>query len=308
MEEIVIAKICSVDIQICLMREILDWNHVRAFLATANEGSLSAAARKLGLTQPTLGRQVTALEEDLGLMLFERIGRKLVLTSAGLELLGHVTSMGEAADRVSLVASGQSQSIDGLIRISASDMSSAHLLPPVLKQLRKIAPELEVDVIATNQISDLLRREADIAIRHVRPEQPELIARLLRDAKAHFYGTRDYLDRMGRPRTLEELAMHDFVSFGDTARMVQYLVAIGIPVTDKNFKVGSESGVVAWELTRHGFGLAPMSDDIATKFPDVEMVMPEMEAITFPLWLTTHRELHTSRRIRLVFDLLAECL
>ena len=290
------------------MREILDWNHVRAFLTTVNEGSLSAAARKLSLTQPTLGRQVTALEQDLGLMLFERVGRKLVLTGSGIELLEHVNAMGEAAKRVSLVASGQSQSIKGLIRISASDMFSAHLLPPVLEKLRKIAPELEVEVIATNQISDLLRREADIAIRHVRPEQPDLIARLLRDDTAHFYATAEYLDRMGYPQTLEELAMHDFVSFGDSARMVQYLVAIGIPVTAKNFKVGSESGVVAWELARQGFGLAPMSDDIAAKFPDVEMVMSEMDAITFPLWLTTHRELHTSRRIRLVFDLLAERL
>lgn len=290
------------------MREILDWNHVRAFLETVNEGSLSAAARKLSLTQPTLGRQVTALEKDLGLMLFERVGRKLVLTSGGIELLEHVNSMGEAADRISLVASGQSQSIEGLIRISASDMFSAHVLPPVLEELREIAPELEVEVIATNQISDLLRREADIAIRHVRPEQPELIARLLRDATAHFYGSAEYLGRMGCPQTLEELATYDFVSFGDSARMVQYLVAIGIPVTAKNFKVGSESGVVAWEMARQGFGLVPMSDDIAAKFPDVEMVMPEMDAITFPLWLTTHRELHTSRRIRLVFDLLAERL
>lgn len=241
-------------------------------------------------------------------MLFERVGRKLVLTSGGIELLEHVNSMGEAADRISLVASGQSQSIEGLIRISASDMFSAHVLPPVLEELREIAPELEVEVIATNQISDLLRREADIAIRHVRPEQPELIARLLRDATAHFYGSAEYLGRMGCPQTLEELATHDFVSFGDSARMVQYLVAIGIPVTAKNFKVGSESGVVAWEMARQGFGLVPMSDDIAAKFPDVEMVTPEMDAITFPLWLTTHRELHTSRRIRLVFDLLAERL
>lgn len=113
-----------------------DWNHMRAFLATAEEGSLSAAARKLGLTQPTLGRQVTALEAELNLMLFERVGRNLVLTQAGEELLQHVRAMNAAADQVALVASGQSQAVEGVVRITASDVFSAYLLPPIMKELR----------------------------------------------------------------------------------------------------------------------------------------------------------------------------
>ena len=284
-----------------------DWNHIRAFLATAEEGSLSAAARRLRLTQPTLGRQVAALEADLGLLLFERVGRSLSLTAAGAELLEEVRAMGAAADRVALVASGQSQSIEGRVAITASDAYSAYLLPEALAALRLRAPRLTIDVVATNDIQDLMRREADIAIRHVRPEQPDLIARLVREDSAHFYAARSYLDRAGRPKTPEELAGHDFVGFGDTGRMMEHLLPLGIPVRAANFRIGSESGLVAWELVKQGFGISPMSDSVA-RDQGVELVLPDMDPIVFPIWLTTHRELHTSRRIRLVFDLLAEFL
>lgn len=285
-----------------------DWNHVRAFLATAEEGSLSAAARSLGLTQPTLSRQVAALEQDLGVLLFERIGRALELTPAGLELLEHTHKMGAAADRIALTASGQSQSIEGEVRITASDIYSAYLLPPVLRQLQDLAPKLRIVVVAANDIRDLQRREADIAIRHIRPDQPELIARLVYEASAHFYAAPSYLDSHGRPETLTDLSTHDFVSFGCPDQMMEFLTPMGIHLTSDNFRIGSQSGVVAWEYVSQGFGIAPMSDQIAAQNPKVERVLPNMEPIVFPLWLTTHRELHTSRRIRLVYDTLADFL
>lgn len=285
-----------------------DWNHVRAFLATAEEGSLSAAAKVLGLTQPTLSRQVAALEKELGIHLFERIGRSLVLTQAGLELLDHTRNMGEAANRIALTASGQSRSIEGEIRITASDMFSAHVLPPILQRIRQHAPRLQIDVVAANDIRDLMRREADIAIRHIRPEQPELIARLLWDASARFYASTEYLARRGRPRALADLATHDFVSFGDTDEMLKHYLPLGLPITRENFRIGSQSGLVAWEFVRQGFGIAAMADNVAQDDPIIEPILPDMAPISFPVWLTTHRELHTSRRIRLVFDLLAEHL
>ncbi|WP_323785996.1 LysR family transcriptional regulator [Thalassovita sp.] len=285
-----------------------DWNHVRAFLATAEEGSLSAAARRLGLTQPTLGRQVAALEQELGLMLFERVGRSLLLTRAGTELLDHVRAMGEAADRVALVASGQSQSIEGLIRITASDVFSAFVLPQALKRLRVQAPRLQIDIVAANDIRDLMRREADIAIRNRRPEQPDLVARLVKEATAHFYASRDYLDRMGRPQSPADLANHDFIHYGDAENMRDYLTPLGLPVTQDNFRIGSGSGLVGWELARQGFGIVPMDETVARMSPDMERVLPDLGPILFPVWLATHRELHTSRRIRLVFDLLADFL
>lgn len=283
-----------------------DWNHIRAFLATAETGSLSAAARQLGLTQPTLSRQVAALEGELGVLLFERLGRALALTDAGHDLLSHSRRMGEAANGLTLAASGQAQSIDGTVRITASDVMSAHVLPPVLHQLRQRAPNLTIDVVAANDIRDLMRREADIAIRHVRPDQPELIARLVQEASAHFYAASSYLDRRGRPACLADMAKHDFVSFGEAQRSIEFLAPLGIHLTEDNFRIGSQSGLVAWELVKQGMGISPMADSVAAATSGVERVLPAMDPVLFPVWLTTHRELHTSRRIRLVFDLLAE--
>jgi len=283
-----------------------DWNHIRAFMATAETGSLSAAARQLGLTQPTLSRQVAALEAELGVLLFERLGRTLALTEAGHELRAHSRRMGAAADALTLAATGQAQSIEGTVRITASDVMSAHVLPPVLRQLRQQAPKLTIDVVAANDIRDLMRREADIAIRHVRPQQPELIARLVQEATAHFYAASSYLERRGRPASPADLASHDFVGFADVDRSIEFMAPLGIHLTPENFRIKSTSGLASWELVKQGFGICPMADDVAAATPGIERLLPGMEAITFPVWLTTHRELHTSRRIRLVFDLLAE--
>ncbi len=283
-----------------------DWNHARAFLATAEEGTLSAAARALGLTQPTLGRQVAALEETLGVLLFDRVGRSLVLTEAGRDLVEHVKVMADAASRISLAASGQSQTIEGKVSISASDITAAYILPPILKQLKQLAPGLEIIVIASNSLSDLRRREADIAIRHVRPEHPELTAKLIRDARAFFYATPGYLETAGHPSSLQELAQADFISFGDREELAGLLKRPDFPITASNFKMGSASGVSAWQMVCQGLGIGIMSEEVAALTPGVVPALPDMDPFLFPIWLVTHQELHTSRKIRLVFDLLAD--
>ncbi|WIJ24469.1 LysR family transcriptional regulator [Devosia sp. RR2S18] len=284
-----------------------DWNQVRGFLATAEAGSLSAAAKALGQTQPTLGRQVSALEQDLGVTLFDRVGRSLVLTEAGRDLLVHVREMGEAASRVSLVASGQSQSVAGLVRISASDLVAARLLPPVLERLREEAPGVTVEIIASNAISDLMRREADIAIRHVRPHQPDLVARKCRSTSAQLFASTRYLDRRGRPRTAAELADHDFIGFSTAVdRMVAELNARDVPVAAANFRCIADSTVVGFELLQRGLGIALIFKDFVVDVPGMEPVLPEIAPFPVEVWLVTHREIHTSRRIRLVYDVLAE--
>ncbi len=285
-----------------------DWNQARAFLATVEEGSLSAAARALEVTQPTLSRQVSALEAALDVVLFERVGKSLVLTPSGVELAGHVRAMFEAASQVSLTASGRSEAIDGKVRITASDIMSALLMPPVMAELRERAPLVEFEIVAANDIRDLQSREADIAIRHVRPEQPDLIAKLVSEATAHFYAATAYLQRRGRPETPEALRAHDFIGFGNNARMIEMLNPLGLNLGPENFRLGSESGVVSWEMAKSGLGIIVMSDEVAAQAPQMERVLPQMDPFVFPVWLTAHRELHTSRRIRLVFDLLATFL
>ncbi|KQX35228.1 LysR family transcriptional regulator [Devosia sp. Root436] len=285
-----------------------DWNHLRAFLVTVETGSLSAAARGLGLTQPTLGRQVAALEQELGILLFERVGRSLALTVAGRELFESARTMGEVAGRLPIIASGQSQSVEGLVRITASDIVAAHTLPAILKQMHEIAPGIAVEIVAANDVRDLIRREADIAIRHVRPEQPDLIARRCRGTTAHLYGATSYLDTHGRPRSGADLADASFIGYSEADGLVAELNARGVPVTRASFKWSTGSVVTAWEMIRQGLGLGVMFRDVAEGAPGVEAVLPELAPFEVPIWLAVHRELHTSRRIRLVFDLLAEAL
>lgn len=285
-----------------------DWNHVRAFLATVEEGSLSAAARATGQTQPTLGRQVAALEQAIGVTLFERVGRSLKLTSSGAQLVDHVRAMGEAASRISLVASGQSQSIEGLVRISASDVSATYQMPRIIAQLRDVAPGIEIEVVASNSISDLQRREADIALRHVRPDQPELIARKMRDNTAHLYATPDYLDQVGAPKSLEDLQRFNFIAYGKPDEMLPHFDAMGVVLSRDNIRYHSENGVAGWQMICHGLGLGVMSAEVAQLCPEVVRVLPDLVSVTFPTWLVSHRELLTSPRMRLVFDVLADAL
>ena len=154
-----------------------DWNHTRAFLVTAEEGTLTAAAKALGMTQPTLSRQVSALEAQLGIRLFERVGQRLVLTDSGVELLEHARLMGSTALQFSLAATGQSQQLEGSVTVSAGELDAVFRLPKIIATLRREEPGIDIEVIVTNEASDLKRREADIAIRSFRPTQNDLIAK-----------------------------------------------------------------------------------------------------------------------------------
>jgi DNA-binding transcriptional LysR family regulator len=286
-----------------------DWNRARAFLVTAEEGSLSAAARALGMAQPTLGRQVAALEQELDVALFERVGRGLALTASGLELLEHVRGMGEAADRVSLAASGQSQTIEGSINITASEVNAAFLLPAVLADLRRRHPGIHVKLVATNAVRDLRRREADIAVRSGRPSDPNLFAQRLRDTPARLYATRAYLKSIGNPQSLEAFSRAQFIGFGDDEdRFRLGLNALGFNLTPQNFPLHTENHMVLWELVKNGLGIGAIIDEVGDAEPRVVRALPSLPPIVVPTWLVTHREVHSSRRVRVVFDLIAEHL
>lgn len=283
-----------------------DWNRAKAFLVTAREGSLSSAARKLGLTQPTLGRQVAALEAQLGVTLFERLGKRLVLTDTGHDLLEHVRAMGEAATMVSLSASGRSQAIFGRVRISAAGLVAAYLLPPIVESIRERYPEIEVELVVSNQLSDLRRREADIAIRHVRPTEADLFAKKVKETSARLYASKAWMERHGRPDSPDELSGAVFIGSDDSARFIEVLAERGLSITRDQFKIITDSGAVGWEMIKRGLAVGAMLDEVAALTPEVEPLLSQLPPIQVPYWLCTHRELHTSRRIRVVFDLLAE--
>lgn len=283
-----------------------DWNRARAFLVAAEEGSFSAAGRVLGIAQTTIGRQVAALEEELGVALFERIGNAIKPTSTGLDLMEHLRAMGDAATRVSLTAAGKSLSIDGTVCITASELIAAHILPPIIGRMRRAYPGIEIEIVASNTARDLRRREADIAVRNFTPTQPDLVAKKIADRDARLYATPAYLKRLGNPTSPAGLSQADFFGFDRTDLMIKGLHALGLELTPKNFPIITDNHLVQWELAKQGVGICIVMDEVGDAEPRVRRVLPKLSPLRVPVWLATHRELHTSRRIRVVFDLLAD--
>ncbi len=288
---------------------VFDWNRTRAFLVTAETGSLSAAARALGMSQPTLGRQVSALEDELGVALFARTGRGLALTEAGLALLDHARAMADAAQRVALTAQGRVEAVEGQIALTASEIYAAHVLPPVLAKLRAEAPGITVEIVASNDNLDLRRREADIALRNLRPTQPDLIARKLGTDRARLYATPGYLSGIGDPQTPEALAERaDIIAFDTGTRMIEGLRTLGLSLTRRNFPLLTANHLVHWSYVRAGLAIGIVPEALGDPDPTVTRVLPDLPALEFDAWLITHEELKSNRRTRLVFDLMVEVL
>ena len=281
-----------------------DWNRARAFLVTAEEGSLSRASRCLGITQPTLSRQVSGLEKELKVALFERVGKGLELTPSGLELLDHVRKMGDAAINFSLAASGQSEVIEGSVCISTSRVMAAYVMPGITKKLKQEAPGIKIELLARDEESDLKRREADIAIRAFRPTQPSLIAKKLSKVSAPLYIAESYFNELGRPSTLEDFNKANFIGFGNDDFFLNLLNARGMNLSPDNFTFFSDDRLVQLELIRQGLGIGIMPKEIGESDPSLIPILPELPPIEAEMWLVTHRELRTSRRIKKVFDFL----
>jgi DNA-binding transcriptional LysR family regulator len=284
----------------------IDWNRARAFLATAETGSLSAAARQLGLTQPTLSRQVAALEVDLGVTLFERVGKRLVMTDTGASLVEHVRAMGEAAVAMWFAASGRAQAIEGRVSVSATDAYAAYILPDIVERIRREAPQITLVIVSCNSLSDLRRREADIAIRHVRPDEDELVGKMVRESTAHFYASQSWVDRNGCPKLMQDIAPYDLIGYDEADRFAEFMRGLGVRAVEDGFRLVSENSVVVWEMVKRGLGIAVMGREIAQRTDGVVELFPDADPVRFPVWLVTHRELRTSRRIRLVYEILAE--
>jgi len=284
-----------------------DWNHIRAFLVTAEEGTLSAAAKELGLTQPTLSRQVSALEHELELTLFERVGQRLVLTDSGLELLEHAREMGSSAMNFSLAATGQSQQIEGSVVISVSELTAAFIMPKIIAKLRREEPGIDLEVVVTNEVSDLKRREADIAIRSFRPQQPDLIAKKLGDEVIWLYGTQQYLDQHKQITDYSQLSDVQIVGFNRDHSVVEMLNKQGWRLNKSNFSLITSFQLLQLALCKENQGLIFFPQKMAEKEPSLIRVFENMgPMMTLPIWLVCHQELRTSLRVRRVFDFIAK--
>jgi len=283
-----------------------DWNRARAFLVTAEEGSLSAAARALGLAQPTLSRQVEAFQTELGVVLFERFGRGLELTPAGASLLEHARKMGEGAVALSIAAQGQSDDLSGPVTISASDAYAGLWLPPILAHLREQEPGLAIKIVAENTASDLMRREADIAIRNFRPKEPELVAKKISDTQAGLFASEAYVERHGVIEKAEDWNDASLIVPGNVDEYLKALQAFGLPVTDKAVTYECTSFLTMWEMVRQGLGIGILDIRLGQKEKGIIPAIREELPMQFPIWLVAHRDILSNARLRFVFDFLSD--
>lgn len=286
----------------------LDWSLVRAFLAVADCGSLSAAARHLGASQPTLGRQIRQLEDDLQQVLFHRQAKGLMLTEGGQLLMGPARRMQAALNEIELTAAGRQTQIEGSVRITASVMFSVYILPPVIAGLREKEPGITIDLVPTDSTENLLFREADIALRMYRPEQLELVARHLGDLKLGMFAACSYLDRAGRPETFQDLLDHPLIGYDRNEEIIRGMQKRGWSATRDWFALRCDNHAVNWELVRAGCGIGFGQVEVARRDPSVEQVVVDLSLPSLPIWLATHQALRHTPRIARVWDALAEGL
>ncbi len=286
-----------------------DWGLIRSFLAALDHGSLLGAARVLKTSQPTLGRHIAELENQLGVVLFERTGRGLVPTATALQLAESARGMEAGALQLARTLTGAQAQTLGTVRITASQPVAVQLLPPLLARMRVALPDIQVELVASNQVSNLLRREADIAVRMVRPDQGSLVAKKIGGVGVGAYAHRSYLARRNSLRQPTDLMQHDLIGSDTDTSILRGFQAMGYAVGPEAFALRTYDLVVQWQAVRAGLGIGFVADYMARSEPNVLRVLPGLLSIpALPMWLAVHREIRTNKRIRAVYDFLAEAL
>jgi len=286
----------------------LDWNLLRALGAVLDQGSLTRAAARLGTSQPTLSRQIATLEAQLGTPLFERGARRLVPTPAALALAEPAQRMLAAAQACAQAADAVGSAADalaGTVRITASEVVSAEVLPALLAALARRHPQIQIELVPDDSLSNLLEREADIAVRMLRPTQGTLITRHIADWQLGFYAHRSLLQAAGGPPTLATLAQHRWVGMDQSTQMLDGFRGAGHAVDRRFFAFRCDRQPVNLAMVRAGVGIGVLMQPLARREPDLVQVLPELPLPVLPVWLTAHRALRGSRRLKAVFDALA---
>jgi DNA-binding transcriptional LysR family regulator len=289
-----------------MIKDSLDWTLIRSFLAVAEHKSLSAAARALGLTQPTLGRHVAALEAALGATLFTRSVHGLIATDAALDLVPHARTMAATAAALARAASGEAADDRGTVRITASEVIGAEVLPAILARARARHGAIAFELALSNRNENLLVREADIAVRMVRPVQRNLIARKIGDVPIQLYAHRSYAKRRGLPKTPDDLRGHDIIGYDADSWALEGFARIGLPTARDLFALRTDNDLAQLALLRAGAGIGGMQKQLATREKGLLPVLHQTIRIPLDMWLVMHEDLRTSRRVRVIYDFLAE--
>ena len=289
------------------MTSNIGWELYRSFLGVLEEGSLSGAARALGITQPTVGRHVAALEQALGVVLFTRSQTGLLPTDAARSLQPYAEAMQSTAAALERAAGGQGGddgAVKGTVRISCSDVIGVEVLPPMLAGLHEAHPQLKIELVLTDKLQDLLRREADIAVRMVQPKQEQLIARHIGNIELGLHARRDYLERHGTPRRPEELAAHATIGYDQPSAWLRQAEKALHGMRRETFTLRSDSNLAQLALIRAGAGVGMCQVPLARRDANLVRLLPKLIALPLPTWVTMHEDLRGSPRCRVAFDAL----
>ena len=281
------------------------WDELRTFLEVVRDGSLSGAARRLGIAQPTVGRHIDALEAALGVALFARSPRGLAPTAAALNLSPHVEAMAAASAALARAAAGEVSADRGVVRVTASEVVGCEVLPAMFATFRSDHEGIAIELALTNRNEDLSRRDADIAVRMVRPTQSALVARRLGSTRIGLFAHRDYLARSGAPTSLAELAQHRLIGFDRDDRSFRAAGAEAAKLSRESFGFRCDSDLAQLAALRAGVGIGGCQEHIARRSPELMRVLPDLFSFALEIWLVMHEDVKGTPRVRLLFDHLA---
>jgi DNA-binding transcriptional LysR family regulator len=281
------------------------WELYRTFLEVVRDGSLSGAARKLSLTQPTVGRHIDTLESSLGLSLFSRSPQGLKATPAALELVGHAETMAAASAALRRTASGGAKADRGTVRITVSEMIGCEVLPAILARFRDHHPGITIELALNNRNEDLLRRDADIAVRMVRPRQKSLLARRIGNSAIGLYAHRNYAEKYGLPKQIGELERHCMIGFDRDDQPLRSLGALPRPLTRELFGFRCDSDLAQFAALRAGVGIGGCQHNIARQYQELVGVLAKAIRFELEVWVVMHEDMRSTGRVRLLFDHLA---
>lgn len=276
----------------------LNWELVRSFLQVAENGSLSAAARVLGVSQPTLTRNIQSLEDHTKLQLFQRTTRGLSLTEEGHGLVEAAAKMDAAADQFNRQVSGLSDELEGDVRISVNEVVGIYLLPPAISEFRKKHPGVQVEIEVSNETVSLNKRDADIALRMYRPVQPDLVARRLPDMELGFYATREYIKNHASPKSLNDLKQHEVIGFDKNSEFIEGAEKLGFQFSPHDFCVRTDSLMAQINLARAGAGIACTHVGLEKHWPELKRVLSEAPIPPLESWIVCHKDTQYNTRIR----------
>jgi len=288
--------------------EGFDWSLAKSFLAVLDAGSLMGAARRLQAQQPTLSRHIAELEAQLGVPLFERTGRGVIPTAAALAIADAARQMQDGAGALARSMAKSRDATTGTVRVTTSQVAATWMLPPLLAQLQRIEPGIDVELVASNQLTNLLRREADIAVRMVRPQQGSLVARKLADIPIVAAAHQSYLARAGTPRRPEDLLGHRLIGYDRDEALVRGSAAMGLVLARERFALRTDDQVAYGRLVAAGAGIGFVARYNIDHWPGVQAVLPQLQIPPLPCWLAVHREIRGNRLVRRVYDFLAEAI